>query len=124
MRIEQVDERDSGWESHDARFRVYVFDEFSRSTEADGSSTQYYSTATWDITGGDVLAVIEWAQERAGDRGLYSVAVVADGFEAHPDRGLIWLVGMDYQDTPVEERFREVQQRMLGRRGRMVIRGE
>jgi hypothetical protein len=28
---------------------------------------------------------------------------------------------MDYQDTPVDERSREVQEHMLGRRGHLVV---
>jgi hypothetical protein len=121
MRIEPVDERDSGWEAHSPRFRVYVFDESGQRGDPDGTISQGYATSTWDVTGADVLHVIRWAQDRAGERGLYSVALVADGYETHARRGLVWLVGMDYQDTPVDERSRDVQEHMLGRRGRRVV---
>ena len=124
VKIEPVDERDSRWESHDARFRVYVFEESGWRAEADGSLSQGYSTATWDVTGADLLDVIQWAEERAGDRGVYSVALVADVYEAHRDQGLVWLVGRDYQDTPMDDRSRDVQKQMLGRRGRKAINPE
>jgi hypothetical protein len=121
MKIEPVDERDSGWEDHTPKFRVYVFDESGQRGEQDGTLGQGYATSTWDVTGADLIDVIRWAQDRAGDRGLYSVALVADGYETHARRGLVWLVGMDYQDTPVDERSREVQEHMLGRRGHLVV---
>lgn len=121
MRVEPVDERDSGWEDYGPRFRVYVFDESGRSALPDGSLAQGYATSTWDITGADMLDVLRWAQDQAGERGLFSVALVADGYGANADRGLVWLVGMDFQDTPLDEREREVQEQMLARQGRRVI---
>jgi hypothetical protein len=121
MKIEPVDERDSGWEDHSPRFRVYAFDESGQRGEPDGTLSQGYTTSTWDVTGADLIDVIRWAQDRAGDRGHYSVALVADADKTHARRGLVWLVGMDYQDTPIEERSCEVHAQMLRRRGQAVV---
>jgi len=121
MRIEPVDERDSRWEDHTPRFRVYVFDESGRLGHPDGTLSQGYATSTWDVTGADLIDTIRWAQDRAGDRGIFSIALVADGYHMHNDRGLVWLVGMDYQDTPRDDHSREVQEQMLRRRGRLVV---
>ena len=121
MKIEAVDERDSRWEDHVPRFRVYVFDEYGRRGKSDGTLSQGYATSTWDITGADLIDALRWAQERAGDRGLFSIALVAEGDDRYTDRGLGWLVGMDYQDSPWDDRAREVQEQMLRRRGRMVV---
>ena len=121
MNIEPVDERDIRWEDHYPRFRVYVFDEHGHRGEPDGSLSQGYATGTWDVTEADLLDALRWAQERAGERGLYSIALVADGYEAQQERGLVWLVGEDYQDTPLDDRSRHVQERMRGRRGRSIV---
>jgi hypothetical protein len=121
MKIEPVDERDIRWEDHYARFRVYVFDELGHRGEPDGSLSQGNANGTWDVTEADLLDALRWAQERAGERGLYSIALVADGYEAQQDRGLVWLVGEHYQDTPLDDRSRHVQERMRGRRGRSIV---
>jgi hypothetical protein len=121
MRIEPVDERDSRWEDRSPRFRVYVFEESGARREPDGTLSQGYATSTWDVTGADLIDTIRWAQDRAGDRGLFSIALVADGYDMYTERGLVWLVGMDYQDRPRDDRSREMQEQMLGRRGRMVV---
>lgn len=121
MKIEPVDERDSGWEDHYPRFRVYVFEEYGHRAEPDGTLSQGYATGTWDVTEGDLFDALRWAQGRAGERGLYSIALVADGYGTQQERGLVWLIGADYQDTPLDDRSRNVQQRMLGRRGRTIV---
>lgn len=115
MQVMQVDERDSGWEDPHPRFRVYLH----RSGE---TSTRGW-TDTYDITGADVLQVINWAQRRAGHELTYAVALVRDGSEQERrnpgfGRGLVWLVGRDGNDSTDEdpEGF-AVQQRMLARRG-------
>lgn len=115
---ESVDGRDSRWEDHDPRFRVYVFDELEPGS--DDAAAARYATATWDLTGFDVLDAIRWAQDQAGERGLYAVALLADGYQSHHDRGLVWLVGMDYQETPRPETGR-IRRTMIRRRGRHVV---
>ena len=40
---------------------------------------------TWDITGADVLGALRWAQDRAGDHGLYAVALVRDERQPRDD---------------------------------------
>jgi hypothetical protein len=114
VQVVQVDERDSGWEDSDPRFRVYLHGSGETSTEG--------WTDTYDMTGADVLQVIDWAQRQAGDQLTYAVALVRDDKEAkrlNPrfGRGLVWLVGMDGNDMTDEgSAEREVQQRMLRRR--------
>lgn len=88
VHIEQVDERDSNWEDGQPRFRVYV--------HGSGDSSTSGWTDTYDITGADVLQVIDWAQKQAGDALTYAVALVRDDdAQDHRDpgrgRGLVWL---------------------------------
>lgn len=114
MQVTRVDERDSGWEDDRPRFRVYL--------HGSGETSTGGWTDTYDVTGADVLQVIDWAQRQAGDRLTYAVALVRDD----PDegrrnpgdgRGLVWLVGMDGNDcTDDDPERRAVQQRMLARR--------
>lgn len=120
MVMEHVDERDSGWEEHGPRFRVYLFEQSGFRVADDGSQSPGYATTTWDVTGADIVDVLGWAQHQAGDRGLYSVALVADGYDEQTGRGLVWLVGMDYEDTPTDQ-TRSVLRRMLRRRGTKVV---
>ncbi len=140
MLIAPVDERDSGWEDDTPRFRVYVFDPLRALNEPgevrrheDGARDRLpavpprppYLTSTWDVTDADALDVLRWAQAKAGADGLYSVALVRtepDG-SAHGGlaRGLVWLVGMDYQDTPQSDVEIAVQGAMRRRRGRVLV---
>jgi hypothetical protein len=111
VQILQVDERNSGWENPWPRFRVYL--------HGSGEDSTYGWTATYDVTGADVLQVIDWAQRQAGDLLTYAVALVYDDQareELNPGfgRGLVWLVGVDGNDTGPDEQER--QRRMLGRR--------
>ena len=117
--IEPVDERDSSWEVADPRFRVYL--------HSSGPETTYGSTWTYDITGADVLQVIDWAQRQAGDRLTYAVALVYDDAASERlnlghGRGLVWLVGMDGNETTADgSGERAVHQRMLMRRTQPVV---
>jgi hypothetical protein len=105
MSVVPVDERDCSWERHLPRLRVY----FQRSIHGSTGG----STSTYDVTGADVLQVIDWAQRRAGADATYSIALVVDAEEG---RGLVWLVGTDGNDTadPPDPEW-TVQQRMLTR---------
>lgn len=76
MQVTTVEERDSAWEDPDPRIRVYLHG--SRETTTGGL------TDTFDITGADVLQVIDWAQRQAGDRLTYAVALVRDGRHGAP----------------------------------------
>jgi hypothetical protein len=109
-----VDERDSSWEKPDPRFRVYL--------HGSGASATPGWTATYDITGADVIQVIDWAQRQAGDVLTYAVALVCDDTSREPRepgraRGLVWLLGADGNDSAELRRTAEAQQRMVGRRG-------
>jgi hypothetical protein len=113
MRVDPVDERDGGWEDPAPTFRVYLF-------SGDGPS---HATWTYDITGGDVLDAIRWAQAQAGSERMYAVALVRD--ERQPDgevvRGLVWLVGMDANDSPRSELEHARRAAMIHRRGHEVV---
>ncbi len=112
IQIGAVDERDSSWESDHPRFRVY----FQRVQDS------YIGgwTDTYDVTGADIVQVIDWAQCRAGRELVYSVALVYDDRgrqEANSGRGrgLVWLVGMDGNRVDLTPAEAEVQARMLAR---------
>ncbi len=122
IEIRQVDERDSSWEDDHPRFRVYL--------HGSGEDTTYGWTDTYDITGADVLQVIDWAERQAGTALTYAVALVSDDV-AHDrlnpghGRGLTWLVGMDGNDTTEPDSSDEMtQRRMLGRRHHRIHVGE
>lgn len=113
-RIEPVDERDSGWEADDPRFRVYLFESGATSTAG--------ASSTYDVVGADLPQVIDWAQRRAGPARTYAIALVDDhrvdpDRASSDDRGLVWLVGQDGNDNVEEDpRGAATQQRMLARR--------
>jgi hypothetical protein len=73
MRVIQVDERDSAWEDRDPRFLVYLY--------GSGAASTGGGTGTYDITGADVLQVIDRAQRQADGRLAYAVALVRGGEE-------------------------------------------
>ncbi|GAB2867331.1 hypothetical protein [Nocardioides pacificus] len=114
MDITAVDERDSSWEDHRPRFRVYLHNCGETSTGG--------STATYDITGADAIQVIDWAQHHAGTELTYAVALVRFDVEAEQlnsgmGRGLVWLIGRDGNDSTEDDpEGQEAQRRMLARR--------
>ena len=113
MRVEPVDERDSGWEDPSPRFRIHLF-----SGDEPG-----HATSTYDVIGGDVLDAIRWAQKNAGSDRMYSVALVRDEVRADGEtaRGLVWLVGMDANDSPRSGTEQARRAAMLHRRGHKVV---
>jgi hypothetical protein len=111
MRVENADERDSGWESQ-PRFRVYFF----RGGDRPGSS---WSVTVHDVLDADVLQTVHWAETEIGDEGLFAVALVE---EHDGERGLVWLVGMDANDEPSNELERARRAAMDASRGRQVVR--
>lgn len=112
MRIEPVDERDSSWEDSDPRFRVYLFDGGDRPGHS-------WAVDTFDVWDADVLEAVTWARERAGSQRLFAVALVLeqgdDAAAVTARRRLVWLVGMDANDTDASTRG--ALRRMLMRRG-------
>lgn len=114
MKVAPVDERDSGWEDRRPRFRVYFF-------AGDGPGNV---TWTYDVTDADVLDVLRWAQRQAGEDRMYAVALVRDDHPPHggaPQRGLVWLVGMDANGDPHSEDERGRQRAMRHRRGKQLV---
>lgn len=114
----QVDERDSGWELSTPRFSVYLH-------ESGESSTAGW-TGTFDITGADVVQVIDWAQRKAGDSLTYAVALVYDDpAQEHVNpgrgRGLAWLAGMDGNDKHIDRHEADTKNRMLARRREPIV---
>lgn len=110
LNVVEVDERDSSWEIHTPRFRVYIHDSGPDSTPG--------ATATYDITGADVLQVIDWAQQHTHGEQTWSVALVVDdeaqeALNPGHGRGLVWLVGADGNDGPSTPEIVTAQQRML-----------
>jgi len=117
VQVVQVDERDSGWENSRPRFRVYL--------HGSGPKSTYGWTDTYDVTGADVLQVIDWAQRQAGDSLTYAVALVHDDpargqMDPGSGRGLVWLVGMDGNTNPINPEEAETLDRMLARRREAV----
>lgn len=113
FQIVSVDERDSSWEIDTPHFRVYL--------HGSGETTVHGWTATYDITGADVLQVIDWAQRQAGESLTYAVALVYDDkareqVNAGNARGLVWLVGTDGNTNARSPEETEILNRMLLRR--------
>lgn len=99
MRVFEVDERDSAWEDHHAHFRLFLF-------EGPGSAV-----VALDFVDAQIDDVLEAATSAAGSDKLWSIALVVDTPDA--GRGLIWVSGMDYNDTPTtraESRLRATMQ--------------
>lgn len=117
IQITPVDERDSSWEDHDPRYRVYLHGGLGE--EAMGW------TDTYDVTGADLLQVIDWAQAQAGGRLTYAIALVRDERQGphgtRPERGLVWLVGTDGMSHPHNALEADWLERMLVRRHSPVL---
>lgn len=118
MQIVGIDERDSSWECSNPRFRVYL--------HGSGKALTHGWTDTYDITGADVLQVIDWAQKQARDSLTYAIALVWDDLrheEINPGhgRGLIWLIGEDGNSSSTDERAVDALRRMLARRTDPVL---
>ncbi|WP_350350972.1 hypothetical protein ABS642_16485 [Microbacterium sp. A8/3-1] len=102
MRGAYVDKRDSTWERDDPRFRIFVF-----------------KGAVDEVTAVDLVdATLDEAMDGArafsnGDRDLWSMAIVDD--DSRGARGLIWLSGMNYNDTPVTARQWQLRRQMQSR---------
>lgn len=117
VKVEPVDERDSGWEDSRPRFRVYFF-----AGEGPGHPTWMY-----DITEADVLDVIRWAQTEAGADRMFAVALVRDDIKTageQPERGLVWLLGMDANGVADTQSEELCQAAMRRRRGQELVRSD
>lgn len=104
MRGYFVDERDSTWERDDARYRIYTY-------EGAGNAV-----TTFDVEDATIEEALETAEAMsAGNTRLWSLALVEN--DSRGLRGLVWLSGMDYNDTPDSarewQRRRQMQDRYL-----------
>ena len=80
------------------------------------------ATDTYDPAGADVLQAINWAQSRVPDPGTYAVALVRDQpGPTGPERGLVWLVGIDGNTSPAKLADDQVLRRMEQRRIAPVV---
>lgn len=111
MHVEPIEERTSDWEDHRPRFRVLLFEPIE--------GTPSFRTSTYDVTGAEALEVLAWAEDQAGDEGLYAVALV--GQNARGEQGLTWLQGIDANSAPGDLRQEVLRTAMLGRRGRRSL---
>lgn len=112
MQVVDVDERDSNWEDMQPRFRVYLHKPWGNSVS--------YSTDAVDLVGFDVLQAIDWAQSRAeGDQ--WALALVGGNYDDEDRRGLIWLVGMDGNDTPTNDHEAQIKSRMVSRANKRIV---
>jgi hypothetical protein len=82
LRARPVDPRDTRWEVWNPAFRVY----FWRSLGGGWMSREF------EISGGDVVAVLAWAADHAEDDETYTLHCIVEG----PDgAGLVRLTGED-----------------------------
>ncbi len=108
MRIYEVDERDNSWEDNAPVFRVYLF----RGGEHPDRS---WTTWTYDVEDADLIETAQWAQREVGNTGLYAVALVRHDSPSSDEvrsKGLVWLIGTDANDVPINPRQRSAQERM------------
>ncbi|APF34062.1 hypothetical protein A9Z40_03825 [Microbacterium arborescens] len=108
MRAELADRRDTTWEDLGPRFRVFVY-------PGDAKDTRIIDIV--DVSIDTVFREMRIFSD--DDRHLWSVALVrGEGAQ----RGLVWLSGYDYDDTPTDgvewQRRREMQDRYLMARSR------
>jgi hypothetical protein len=109
VHVEPVDAQKTSWEDHRPRFRVLLFER--------PDHTAPFHTSAYDVTGAEVPEVLSWAEDQAGDEGLYAVALVGRNPRGEP--GLTWLVGMDANDAPGHDLRQEmIRTAMHARRGR------
>lgn len=77
MQVTSVDPRDANWEVETPRYRVYFW-------TSDAASSEY------ELTGGDVQDVLEWAERHRGRRTYTLYACVDEN-----GMGLVRLAGVD-----------------------------
>lgn len=93
-----MDERDSTWESDAALYRLYMF-------EGPGNAV-----TTLDFVDAQIHDVLEVAALAGKADKLWSIALVVD--DSVSGRGLVWLSGMNYNDTPVTRAQRQARATM------------
>jgi hypothetical protein len=109
MNVVPVDERDSAWEDSSPRYRVYFF-------AGDGPGCH---TSTFDVTDAEMLEVVQWAEHEAGLQRMFAIALVRDEVRVgggEPERGLVWLLGADANDSGDTDALRVRQATMRSRR--------
>ena len=113
MRVVAVDERDSSWEQDDPTYRVYLHGGSTRGGEEWTGGT----TWTYDVSDADLLQVVDWAQREAGNTRHYAIALVREDPRrpTADQRGLVWLIGIDGNDSITDPPSLDRQRRMLAR---------
>ncbi|MCY7402633.1 MAG: hypothetical protein LH477_17070 [Nocardioides sp.] len=117
MLIDEVDGRDSSWEDHGERFRVFFF--------AGGDDNERsWAVETYDVRRAYVLEVVQWASGQAGAERLFAVALVVqasgDKDPVRSGRGLTWLLGLDANGAPLNEADESAVREMHARRAAHV----
>jgi hypothetical protein len=90
MQIHLVDPRDIAWEVTDPRYRVLFWRQYDPGNPQSG-----YASEAWELTGGDVTEVLEWADKHAAGRSFTVYAVFSDACAL----GSVQLAGMDPTET-------------------------
>ena len=74
-----------------------------------------------------MLEVLRWAQREAGPDRMFAVALVRDDLRTAgepPERGLVWLLGMDANDVTRTKSEELCQGAMRRRRGQELVRAD
>ena len=83
LRARPIDPRDGRWEEWSDCYRV----DFWQLVDGKG-----WVSSEYEVTGGDVVAVMRWADERAIQGQTYALYAIVERGE---DRGLVHLLGVD-----------------------------
>jgi hypothetical protein len=82
LQVRPVDPRDTSWELWDPRFRVHFWQ----------SLGQGWRSREFELTGGDVVAVLAWASEHAHELESFTVHCIVESADG---TGLVHLAGDD-----------------------------
>jgi hypothetical protein len=90
LQVHPVDPRDTSWELWDPRYLVYFWQ----------SLGQGWRSREFELTGGDVVAVLAWAAAHTQDRESYTVHCIVESADG---TGLVRLTGNDptRSDLPI-----------------------
>lgn len=99
MRINLIEERDTAWERHDPRFRLFIY--------AGPENT----VMEFDISAASIKDALDTAAGLSDrNRNLWSLALMSE--DSRREQGLIWLTGMDYNESPTNAAQRRQRKEM------------